>query len=781
MIKHGTMLAVLIVLVIVAGSALVQAKPPLTTIEKEKAVPFKEKVAAPPGDSTIGEPPSDPGVHITVEPATYSGPCPVSMKINASITYSKTGSLVASFQLSNNTEIHVPLQFDEPGMKEIWRGFVVGDPGLPYPNSGWAVVKLHGPGGIVQSNKAYWNVTCGNPDLTVSDIVWKPKDPKNMNAPIEVGEWKVTYKNVGSGVSDLYQVETSCEGVAGSGPMGATPVCPWQFFNQLQAIGQNLHDLPVGATKYLEIISGNISERLGGGKYKITAVAKQLGNAKDFNAANNKKEILINVPFATLTDVDWMQVTGHDYAGPCSANNQVDIIDGKISGNGYGIIQYRWVIDGVPGAVKEYYHTPDESIHEAGVISKMASQSSMGSAAIEIIKPVQKMSNLATYSITCIEYSMMKDLQIGKLLAAISDLSLEGFEIKEIASGKLALDGTTAGRSRYYPSWTVRNKGQAESAPTMLSVACLGEGGGSQQCPAGLQGNWPVPALAAGGSFTARGDKAVMMPPEGVRLKLTATLAAGGAADNVEPRRLVSFFPEAPLAGGQGLKEPDGSLEIASRHGLDRERGSALTRTIKGAEGGEAAAAGEEEADTKGPGALAPLSLAKRSAGGAAARGLQPMDGKLNLVRAPKVKVQRLWAVPASPKADQPFALHMMLLNQGSEASEPGQRYQLSCGGPRGGPCPLRLEHLMAARPIAPNGTLELKLEQLKAPAGSYRITAAPASGEAGLGAWLNLSVEAPASAALQNLPLRSSATGAAGATSAPADRSSGTARTSRP
>jgi hypothetical protein len=141
----------------------------------------------------------------------------------------------------------------------------------------------------------------------------------------------------------------------------------------------------------------------GGGKYRITAKAFLKGSDYDElgKTDNNQKTLEIEVPWAKLTDVPFMSVTGSNYKGECSAKKNITFLEAKIAGNGYGVIKYQWVIDGVPStSVSELTYHVDDILDEVAVVT-IPLEDKTGTGAIKIISPVTKLSNTAVYTIAC--------------------------------------------------------------------------------------------------------------------------------------------------------------------------------------------------------------------------------------------------------------------------------------------------------------------------------------------------------------------------------------------
>jgi len=337
---------------------------------------------------------------VSVNPPNYQGKCPVSLMVDAKITSTSAGNVTIKYVFSTGYETpYETIIFDKPGTIDFQKGLVSGEKSLPqYPTSGWVAIIL--PGGKM-SNKAPINVTCKDPDLVVYDLVWAP--PKNvvMKAPIPLGSTLVKLKNQGTGNSGPISLTFSCEGVPSTGPFGETPSCPAGTFPKTWAPIST--DLKAGEGTETGIVGlSSMPPSWGGGKYKITAEAKLMSGDQEPDKANNKTVLEINVPWAVLTDISWMQVTGQNYKGVCSEKKNATVVTGKISGNGYGTIKYQWIMDGNPaGNIYEVKYKVDDIIIEAGGITVLPLQNKTGWGAIKVISPVQKESNHAPYTIEC--------------------------------------------------------------------------------------------------------------------------------------------------------------------------------------------------------------------------------------------------------------------------------------------------------------------------------------------------------------------------------------------
>lgn len=344
---------------------------------------------------------AEPSATVVVTPQNYQGKCPVSLMVDAKITSTSAGNVTIKGVFSTGFETpYETIKFDTPGTIDYQKGFVSGEKSLPqYPTSGWVAIVL--PGGKM-SNKAPINVTCKDPDLAVYDLTWTP--PKNvvLKAPIPLGSTLVKLKNQGTANSGPISLTFSCEGIPGTGPFGGTPSCPSGVFPRIWApISTNL---VAGEGTETGIVAGsnNMPPSWGGGKYKITAEAKLMSGDTEPDIANNKTVLEINVPWAVLTDISWMNATGQNYKGICSEKQNATIAIGKISGNGYGTIKYQWIMDGNPvGNISEIQYKVDDMMLEAGGITVLPMKNKTGWAAIKVISPVQKESNHAPYMIEC--------------------------------------------------------------------------------------------------------------------------------------------------------------------------------------------------------------------------------------------------------------------------------------------------------------------------------------------------------------------------------------------
>lgn len=346
-------------------------------------------------------------VTTTVAPSSNQGKCPVSVMVTGKITATQAGTVNYEYVLSSGVKMPGTIHFNAPGTQEVSAGFVAGSPSLPqYPTSGWAAINITNQPGVGMSNKANWNFTCKNPDLVVTSLTWTPYKTPSMKAPLPLGSVLFNYKNQGTGESGPYKLRLSCEGVAGTGPFGQTPLCPegifpktWPFSSSL-APGEATGTGIVGA-------SGSMPPKWGGGKYRITAEAELADNASEsgpyheYELTNNQKVLEIEVAWAKLTDVQFMTVEGINYQGECSSQKNATILNAKIAGNGYGVIKYQWIIDGVPsGSPSELTYRVDDMLDEVSVVT-IPLQNKTGTGAIKIISPGQKQSNTATYTIAC--------------------------------------------------------------------------------------------------------------------------------------------------------------------------------------------------------------------------------------------------------------------------------------------------------------------------------------------------------------------------------------------
>ncbi len=344
---------------------------------------------------------AEPSATVSVNPPTYQGKCPVSLWVDAKITSTSAGNVTIKYVFSTGYETpYEAIKFDKPGTIDYQKGLVSGEKSLPqYPTTGWVAIVL--PGGKM-SNKAPINVTCKDPDLAVYDLTWTP--PKNvvLKAPIPLGSTLVKLKNQGTANSGPISLTFSCEGIPGTGPFGGTPSCPAGTFPKTWApISTNL---VAGEATETGIVAGsnNMPPSWGGGKYKITAEAKLMSGDTEPDTTNNKTVLEINVPWAAMTDISWMNATGQNYKGVCSEKQNATIVTGKISGNGYGTIKYQWIVDGNPvGSISEIQYKVDDMILEAGGVIVLPTQNKTGWAAIKVISPVQKESNHAPYTIEC--------------------------------------------------------------------------------------------------------------------------------------------------------------------------------------------------------------------------------------------------------------------------------------------------------------------------------------------------------------------------------------------
>jgi hypothetical protein len=158
--------------------------------------------------------------------------------------------------------------------------------------------------------------------------------------------------------------------------------------------------------------TGTMPPSWEGGKYRITARTKLTMYEAD--ETNNVKELEIDVPWAKLTDVLTIMLEGTKYKGECSASKNVEILKGKIAGNGYGVIKYQWIIDGVTdGTVHELTYYVDDILKEVGVIT-IPLQDRTGWGRIKIVSPGQKQSDTAVFTIACTGQGIDPGL-IGKL------------------------------------------------------------------------------------------------------------------------------------------------------------------------------------------------------------------------------------------------------------------------------------------------------------------------------------------------------------------------------
>lgn len=351
-------------------------------------------------------------VATNVTTSTNQGKCPIGVTIHSKISSTQAGMLSYEYVLSSGFKQPGTLQFDKPGTREISVGFVIGEPSLPqYPLSGWAAINIvdfwdggQTTPGSGMSNKAYWNVTCQNPDLAVTEVIWTPCPLPNKKAPQPLGSVLFKYKNQGTGPSGPYTLRLSCEGVPGTGPFGQTPTCP-EVFPKTMPFSSSM---VAGEASQTGIVVGscNMPPKWGGGKYRITAEAALDGSVYASSAElgktdNNQKTLEIEVPWAKLTDVLFMTVEGNNYKGECSSKKDATILNAKITGNGYGVIKYQWVIDGVPSSsVSEMTYHVDDILNEVSFTS-IPMEDKTGTGAIKIISPGQKQSNTAVYTIAC--------------------------------------------------------------------------------------------------------------------------------------------------------------------------------------------------------------------------------------------------------------------------------------------------------------------------------------------------------------------------------------------
>lgn len=347
---------------------------------------------------------------VTVTPSTYQGKCPASITVHGKISSTQAGKVNYEYVLSSGFKQPGTLQFDQPGTQEISAGFVAGAPSLPqYPVSGWAAINIidlwdggQTTPGSGMSNKAYWNVTCQNPDLAVTEVTWTPCPLPNKKAPQPLGSVLFKYKNQGTGPSGPYMLDLTCEGVPGTGPFGQTPTCPEGIFPKTMPYSTGM---AAGEASQTGIVGGscNMPPKWGGGKYRITAKAFLNGNSYDEleKTDNNQKTLEIEVPWAKLTDVLFMTVEGNNYQGECSSKKNATILNAKIAGNGYGVIKYQWIINGVPStSVSELTYHVDDILDEVSVTT-IPLEDKTGTGAIKILSPVQKQSNTAVYTIAC--------------------------------------------------------------------------------------------------------------------------------------------------------------------------------------------------------------------------------------------------------------------------------------------------------------------------------------------------------------------------------------------
>lgn len=356
--------------------------------------------------------PSLAGVTVAASVTTSAnqGKCPIGVTVHGKISSTQAGMVSYEYVLSSGVKLPGTLQFDKPGTQEISAGFVAGAPSLPqYPLSGWAAINIidfwdggQTTPGSGMSNKAYWNVTCQNPDLAVTEVTWTPCPLPNNKAPQPLGSVLFKYKNQGTGPSGPYTLLLTCEGVPGTAPFGQTPSCPEGIFPKTMPFSSGMAAGEAGQTG---VIGGscNMPPKWGGGKYRITAQASLNGGSSDElgKTDNNQKTLEIEVPWVKLTDVLFMTVEGNKYKGACSANKNTTILNGKIAGNGYGVIKYQWVIDGVPSSsISEMTYHVDDILNEVSVTS-IPMEDKTGTGAIKIISPVQKQSNTAVYTIAC--------------------------------------------------------------------------------------------------------------------------------------------------------------------------------------------------------------------------------------------------------------------------------------------------------------------------------------------------------------------------------------------
>lgn len=344
---------------------------------------------------------AEPSATVSINPPTYQGKCPVSLWVDAKITSTSAGNVTIKYVFSTGYETpYETITFDKPGTIDYKKGLVSGEKSLPqYPTTGWVAIVLTGG---KMSNKAPINVTCKDPDLAVYDLTWIP--PKNvvLKAPIPLGSTKVKFKNQGTANSGPISLTLSCEGIPGTGPFGEKPSCPSGIFPKTWAPIKL--DLAAGEATETGMVAGsnNMPPSWGGGKYKLTAEAKLMSGDTEPDTTNNKTVLDIDVPWAVLTDISWMNATGQNYKGICSDKQNATIVNGKISGNGYGTIKYQWIKDGSPvGSISEVQYRVDDMILEAGGIIVLPLENKTGWAAIKIISPVQKESNHAPYTIEC--------------------------------------------------------------------------------------------------------------------------------------------------------------------------------------------------------------------------------------------------------------------------------------------------------------------------------------------------------------------------------------------
>ena len=370
--------------------------------------------------------PSLAGITVTTSVTTSAnqGKCPIGVTVHGKISSTQAGTVSYEYVLSSGFKQPGTLQFDKPGTQEISAGFVVGAPSLPqYPLSGWAAINIidfwdggQTTPGSGMSNKAYWNVTCQNPDLVVTEVTWTPCPLPNKKAPQPLGSVLFKYKNQGTGASGPYTLQLTCEGVSGTGPFGQTPTCPEGIFPKTMPFSSGM---AAGESGQTGVVGGscNMPPKWEGGKYQITAEAILNGNSYDElgKTDNNKKTLEIEVPWAKLTDVPFMSVTGNNYQGECSSSKNTIFLEAKIAGNGYGVIKYQWVIDGVPStSVSELTYHVDDILDEVAAVT-IPLQNKTGTGAIKIISPVQKQSNAATYTITCTNSGGFDAAWIGSL------------------------------------------------------------------------------------------------------------------------------------------------------------------------------------------------------------------------------------------------------------------------------------------------------------------------------------------------------------------------------
>jgi hypothetical protein len=355
---------------------------------------------------------AEPSATVSVDPPSYQGKCPVGIMVNANITATSAGSMTIKYVFSTGYETpNQTITFNAPGTEWYQNGFVAGEKSLPqYPTNGWVAVVL--PGGKM-SNKAPINVICKDADLVVSDLVWTPLKNVVMKAPLPFGKLIVKLKNQGTANSGPVSLTFSCEGLSNTGPFGETPSCPAGFFPKTFAPTST--NLAPGEATETGIDAGSSNPVWGGGKYKITAEAKLMNGDAEPDTANNTTVLETNVPWAALTDISWMNATGQNYKGICSAQQSATIVTGKISGNGYGKIKYQWIVDGNPaGNVNEIQYKVDDMIIETGLMIS-PQQSKTGWAALKIISPVQKESNHAPYTIQCetFDQNFLKQLNLS--------------------------------------------------------------------------------------------------------------------------------------------------------------------------------------------------------------------------------------------------------------------------------------------------------------------------------------------------------------------------------